>query len=269
MRKFIIILLIFILSSFSFANTNSDLQTMDQSFEDMQNQLLELLNEDNSEFSATENSEDDSGVLDIEKSMEDAQNQLLQILDDDERIDSIDIIQEGNEDTLNKIEEINEGNEKKARNLIRNDSISCYTLGFNFPLTYFPQEDNFEKVIPYGVSVGLISASNMFSVKANLNWDHINASIPSVVSLTGSLGFAPVHNDYLLMGCYFTIGFENANNNSVMNIGGSGTIAFKFFGNLRLFLNLDALYRTKKEETYFPLINTFRVSPSIGLVFGY
>lgn len=268
MKNKFFILILFIMSSYCLLNAEDsfDIFSIEQAMEDTQNQLLQI-----SEETVTEEDVDNS--TDIENTMEDAQNQLLEILnDDDGSMDSLDIIQEGNTEVVQKNEEIDEVKRKIAENKKQNDSVSCYTLGFNFPFTYFPDLEYVEtSTIPFGFSVGVLSSIEKWSFKANLNWDFINEDL-DIISLSGSLGRTPIHNYYFLFGYYFTIGFESANESSIFNIGASGTMAFKFIGNSRLFLNIDALYRRSNTEEVTALdflLDSWKLCPSIGFVFGY
>lgn len=233
MKKYILISLMIILSSFCFAQTDEDL----------------------------------------EQSMEDAQNQLLQILDDEDgSMDSLDILQEDSDEYLQKNEEIEKAQEKVAQNKKQNETITCVSLGFNMPFTFSPQKKLFDNsAFPFGGSLGLLSSINKWSFKLNLNWDYFNENINNVISLTASIGRSPIHNYYFLIGYYFTVGFESAYDDSLFNIGASGTIAFKFIGKSRLYLNFDVLYRGSSEEMspLALLSNSWKISPSIGFVFGY
>lgn len=241
-KKIIFIICILILSSFCFANTED-----------------ESINEE-------------VNLQDIEHSMEDMQNQLLQILEDED-MDSLDILQEDNDEYLKKNEEIEKVKIKIARNKRQNDYVSCWTLGLNFPFSYFPEKQIIDNSsFPFGVSIGWLSSMNQWSCKVNLNWDYLNKYINKVTSLTFSLGRTPIHNHYFLIGYYFTFGSEIAKDDGILNIGASGTMAFKLMGNLRLYFNIDALYRDPGDEkkVYFnSLVDTWRISPSMGFVFGY
>lgn len=269
MKKILFILILFIMSSICLVTAEDafDIFSIEQAMEDTQKQLLQISEEE------IVSEEVETGSNDIENSMEDAQNQLLEILnDDDGSLDSLDIIQEGTDNVVQKNEEIDEVKRKIADNKKQNDSVSCYTLGFNLPFTYFPYSEYLENSsIPFGFSIGTLSSIEKWSFKANLNWDLVNEDL-DIISLSCSLGRTPVHNYYFLIGYYFTIGFECANESSIYNIGASGTMAFKFIGNSRLYLNVDALYRRSKPEeisTLDFLVDSWKICPSIGFVFGY
>lgn len=270
MKKNIFILLIFILSAFCFANSEyeSEIQNIFEIMEETQSDFLQSQGEDDSNLQ-----EDvDSELNDLEESIEDAQNDLLNILnEDDGTLDSLDILQEGNDEFLQKNQEIEDVKNKIAQNKKQNESITCFTLGFNLPFTYFTQEKAFYKVFPWGVSLGMLSSYEKWSFKVNLSYDCLNKYLNDLISGSISLGRSPIHNYYLLIGYYFTLGLESGKNDTITNIGATGTIAFKFIGNSRLYVNIDALYRTSKESVngLSSILNTFRINPSVGFVFGY
>ena len=99
MKKILFMLILFIMSSICLVTAEDafDIFSIEQAMEDTQKQLLQISEEE------IVSEEVETGSNDIENSMEDAQNQLLEILnDDDGSLDSLDIIQEGTDNVVQK-----------------------------------------------------------------------------------------------------------------------------------------------------------------------
>ncbi len=225
--------------------------------------------------------------------MEELQNQLLEILNDESeknnKSDTLEILQENNEDYGQKNEEITQEEEKKIaaekekkkadkkgrkQNI---DMLPQYFFGVNFPFMYNEGNslDNLFGTKSFGVSLGALSSMNFLSFKFNINYDfNINEAISEAGSYFLSFGISPVYNSDFFFGCYFSLGWENIDKYSFTNIGTSSTMIFRCVKLLKIYINVDATYRypdSKKEtpEKLVCLVNTWRISPTLGLCFGF
>ena len=259
MKNKLFILLVLIFSSFCFAEEN-DMQESQVDLEQSHNQLLEIINEDLNN------------------------NDSLKILQEN----SEQYIQK-NEEIVQEKEEIEEAKrkiveeKKKVRKEKReNKFYSYYTFAVDLPLTY--QKDvafdfPLNSPSPFGISIGMLSALQKWSFKANINWDFYNLQENSldVLSLILSAGRAPIHNDYLFLGYFFTLGLaENVGDYNYISIGGSGSVVYNFSKNWGLYLNLDAIYRISEsfdgEKVTDPMLSsilkdTWKINTSVGFSF--
>lgn len=210
MRKIFFILFIFI-TIFSFAYTQESIDS--QNFEDMHNQLLETLEEE--EFT----------------------------------IEGLDLLQENNElieEENRKI--INEEKKIKENKKKNKDVLGYLSLGFNMP--FYSNADSLEKDLNSslkGISLQYIGNIKNFTFKGNLNWDYTKTQ-NLLFSKTISIGYSPIHNLSCFVGLYGTLEFDKVADYSYKSPGLSGVLLYNMSNTFGVFINLDATYRSIKDE---------------------
>ena len=221
--------------------------------------------------------------------MEESQNQLLNILNEDSgELEGLDILQENseifvmeNEETAKKNEEARPINQIKKK--MKNKPLWYVSLGADIPFTFKSiQENMFDKDnmegFPFGIILQTITVVKLWSFKGNVSFDfakYAGYDYGFILSPMLSLGISPIHNDYLFLGLYGTVGGEVIGDYLFWSGGLSGSVVFNFTQKLGLFVNVDATYRFG--ETYsgdgnaptnrVELKNTWRIVPSIGITF--
>lgn len=258
MKKNLIVIFILTLLFSVNAQENNDLQNL--------NQLLETISAEQENFRVLELLQENSDEY-IEKNE--------QIIKDEEDK----LAKEAEENQLIQ-ERLKQEAEKEKQRKRENSHIRGYYVGVNFPFAskeITSLRTPINSALPWGGSLGILTASNKWTIKLNTSFDILNIKdINKTVNFSSiSLGRAPVHNYYFFLGYYFTLGAESINNYSLFNLGASGVMMFRFIGNVRFSLSIDATTRSyvNKEKklpvSLEPLVDTWRVSPSVGLVFGY
>ncbi len=160
-------------------------------------------------------------------------------------------------------------------------ALTFVALGLNVPFNISSDSDVTlnDNTFPYGISAHLQSSYMYISFKGNINFDFVKYSekTSTLVGANLSLGASPIHNDYLFVGLYGTLGFDEINKYSYIAYGGSAYIGFNFSEKLGLFFNLDVTRRSseqyngdEEEPPYDPLfIDSWRICPSIGLSYTF
>ena len=212
-----------------------------------------------------------------------AQENFLQVLSNEqENYRTLEILQENNEKYIQKNEEIIRLTEeialkeKKAQK--QNTFIGGFNVGVNFPFACNEISSLNTPVntsVPYGVTLGAFTALEKASLKfnANIDWTNIDLFPEELSFFSISLGRAPIHNYHSFFGYYLTFGFESLSNVTLFNIGGSGFMYYNVTGKMRLYLSLDVTTRRYPDDSkelpvsLEPLVDTWRINPSIGLVF--
>ena len=195
----------------------------------------------------------------------------------------LDVIQENNEIISEENKEIAKENEEskiinKLKKKATNKPVIYKALGVEFPFSFvnWDSSDLFENSFPFGITCQFPVVVKLWSFKGNINFDFVPFEDgENIFSLSGflSLGIAPVHNDFLFLGLYGTVGVEFLDDFIYTSAGGSGTIVFDFTKLIGLFVNVDATYRfgeNNKSDTVVDiglnsLKQSWRFSPSIGI----
>ena len=245
-------------------------------------------------FAQETNSEQNETIeeFDISSIMAESQNQLLQILDEEEQKNSLlDVIQSDSEIFAEENKEIaerakREKEEAKPINQIKKKITNKpYTYGLygvdlffstqNFDMDSFTQELNNTL---YGLSGQMISGVKFWSVKTGIVFDFDFTALEDdsflVMTVPISFGFAPIHNDFFVLGLYGTYTFELFGNYLYHGIGGSTVLTLNLGKKWGIFANVDATYRFAENffndelpEPNIPsaLLKTWKINPSIGI----
>ena len=219
--------------------------------------------------------------------IDDSQSQLLEIFGDeaqkeaDDSFDALEILQESNDEYVQKNEEIIQDTKKKNKERNRkNASLSSFIgAGYNIPFNL-----NYDTAVktsdfPSGISAHYITSYMYISGKANLNWDFQKYTDNTAVisGATFSLGLTPIHNEYCFIGLYGTFGTDKINDYSYTAYGASATVIFNIAHNFGLLINCDATHRslekyngTEDPAPYPPhFLNSWRICPSIGITYRF
>lgn len=212
---------------------------------------------------------------------EDSPIQLLEITEieskEQDDFDSLEILQENNEEYVKKNEEIIMEEKKRVTKIRKEniDFISWTFLGADFPVTYTKGtfSDGVFNPVPFGIFCGALSSMHFLSFKFNLNYDfNISEAINKTGSYFVSFGISPVYNRDFFFGCYFSLGWETVDKYSFTNIGASATMMVNLIKMLRIYINVDVTYRYPDSHKEIPvalecLANTWRISLAVGVAF--
>ncbi len=259
MKKFIC-LFVFILVSFSYVNSqeNSDLQNI----EDIQNQILQSLNDSNSQSNETTENSD-----------------ILKILEENNKI----IAEEQQKNIQEQEREKRAAQEKKMaefKEKHKNRFMTGYLGGgvnFSSPLVSGISDKIYEVSSPVGASFTTLFSIEWYAYKLNLDFDSVYYSSTQSKNSSCflfSLGLTPIHTNYAFLGVFFTVGNETINNYSYISLGVSGNFIIHLGKALGLYVNIDATKRSEGEWdtsdhitlTSLDYADTWRVSSSVGVV---
>ena len=227
---------------------------------------------------------ENTDMNDIKNSITVSQQKILDTIKA-ETIDNsvLDVIQENNEIISEENKEIAKENEEskiinKLKKKATNKPVIYKALGVEFPFSFvnWDSSDLFENSFPFGITCQFPVVVKLWSFKGNIKFEFVPFEDgENIFSLSGflSLGIAPVHNDFLFLGLYGTVGVEFLDDFIYTSAGGSGTIVFDFTKLIGLFVNVDATYRfgeNNKSDTVVDiglnsLKQSWRFSPSIGI----
>ena len=252
----------------SFGNENADIQQIIQ--EEMQMQLLQALGD--KEF--VEN--DDNAF----------ENDILNILEENNEIMADELEEEKEKSDLQKEEEkIAEEKYKQKKKAIQkqkeqNKNMTGYFgLGVNYPifLGFDSSNDDFEIVSPVGFVGSVLTSKSYIALKLDFEFDlvkYLETDKDNSVFTTFSVGCTPVHNDFLFLGIFGTVGFDSIGDCSYTSVGGSGTCIWHCSNFLGVFLDLNVTKRVVgkvkdskiEDDSIIPrYTGTWRISPSVGL----
>lgn len=272
---FIRFVFIFVFISMGYAN--DDIQQIIQ--EEMHLQLLQVLDEYELNNNSSDNSSDNNNAIETD---------ILNVLEENNEIIADELDEEKERSDLEKEKErIAEEKYKqkikaiKENKLKNNDMTGYMSIGINCPIfssLNFPN-DELEVVSPIGFVGAVVTSKSFIALKLNLECDivkYLESEENSFMFTTLSVGYTPVHNDYVFLGIFGTVGFDTIGDYSYTSVGGSGTCIWHCSNFLGVFLNLDITNRVasnvkdSENEDNFAIQGykgTWRISPSIGLTF--
>ena len=178
--------------------------------------------------------------------------------------------------------EKNKQKEQIKKNKLKNKPYQFVCLGIDALANF----DSFESILSLDNSSNLcfggfyqpIVVYDIWSIKCAIGMDFSKNKFSEPLNtlyLIGSIGMAPLHNDYLYLGIYGTYCFESVNCYSYNSLGGSLSFGFKCSEAVFLLLNIDATYRITESQpepdddyVYMnSLLGSWRVSPSASIAF--
>ncbi len=247
------------------AQENSDLQNI----EDIQNQILQSLNDSNSQ--ETENTET-SDILEILESN-------AEIIAEEQEKEKLE--QEQEEKRIAEQKEKEQQQKKAAREQKRQNNYMTGYLGggvnFTSPIAIDYPSNVVEINSPVGLSFSAVTSMSYIALKLNVECDFIKyypTQKDESVFTALSVGFTPVHNNYIFLGFFGTFGLDTIGSYSYTSFGASATFMVHLGNFFVVYTNIDATRRSKgkikddaKESIGFPSLysNTWRISPSVGI----